>query len=74
MTTMDGSLEDLTRPMVGNLVYCERTRVISTSGAMVRVAESDAHDLFNGDENACKGCFRYKTCESTVMAEAHGRW
>jgi hypothetical protein len=74
MTTMDGSPEDLAKPMIGNLVYCERTRVISTSGAMIRVAESDAHDLYNGHDKACAGCFRYQACKNAVTSEAHGRW
>lgn len=74
MAVMDGSPEGLTKSMIGNLVYCERTRVISTSGAMVRVAESDAHDLFSGHDNACKGCPRYQICRNAVIAEDHGHW
>lgn len=69
-----GHTEDLVKPMVGELVYCEHTRHISRSGGMIRVAKSDAHELFKGNSELCKKCMNYESCEAAETAETYSRW
>jgi hypothetical protein len=70
----DDVQENTTKPMIGSLVYCERTRVVSPDGLMVRVAETDVHDLFNGHDDACKKCFRYGACRTAKMTGENNNW